>query len=174
MKIVLVGYMGSGKTSIGTQLAKDLKMSFLDLDQYIESALDMDISSIFKNKGEIFFRKQEYIYVKEIVEQSTNFVLATGGGTPCYGNNMDTITKETPYVFYLKLSIGALAERLYAERTTRPLINTVSKEGLPEFIGKHIFERNAYYAQAAHTITCDGKDIQTIITEIKTILGQGN
>ena len=97
-------------------------------------------------------------------------MLATGGGTPCYGNNMQFILEATPNVFYLKLSIATLVERLFREKEGRPLIKHHSEEALPEFIGKHLFERNQFYTMANHTINGDGKGVEAIVDEMLTLL----
>ena len=170
MKIFLVGYMGSGKTTIGKLIAKDLKLNFVDLDKYIETSEKMTISELFQSKGEIYFRKKEYLYLKEILSSQNNFILSTGGGTPCYGDNMNTIVTATDNNFYLKVSLPNLVERLSKEKSKRPLIKNTSDDDLQEFIGKHLFERSFYYNQSKNVITCDGKSPQIIVDEIKAKL----
>ncbi len=170
MKIVLIGYMGSGKTTIGKHLAQDLGYSFLDLDTYIEQQLNTTISKLFENKGEIYFRKKEHDYLKEVLAREGNLVIATGGGAPCYSGNVDVMLSQTKNVFYLKVSISELLNRLHKEKATRPLIKDLEDKDLPEFIGKHLFERNSYYTLANHTIVCDSKDIATIAAEIRAFL----
>ncbi len=171
MKIVLVGYMGSGKTTVGKILSKELGINFLDLDDYIESSLGMTIPDVFKQKGELFFRKKEYEYLKEVLTKKNNFILSTGGGTPCYGDNMNTIIENTADVFYLKVSIPGLIERLSKEKEHRPLIKDLSNEAFPEFIGKHLFERSPFYSQAKHIVVGDNKTPDQITKEIKELLG---
>lgn len=166
MKIVLVGYMGSGKTTVGQLLAEKLKLDFLDLDDYIETQLDAKIPEIFKEKGEIFFRKAEHQYLKEVLEKKQAIVLATGGGTPCYSGNMDLINSKTENVFYLKVSIPGLIQRLYKEKDHRPLIKHLADEDLPEFIGKHLFERSPFYSLSKHTVVSDSKTADEIAAEI--------
>ncbi|MDX1768746.1 MAG: shikimate kinase [Arenibacter troitsensis] len=170
MKIVLVGYMGSGKTTIGKLLAKKLKISFLDLDEVIEERLEDSISDIFNGKGEIFFRKKEHEYLNDVLTQKNNFILSTGGGTPCYSGNMDTMLELADYVFYLKISIPGLVKRLILEKEQRPLIKNIDDGDLPEFIGKHLFERNNFYLKANHIIECDNKDPEALVDEIKGLL----
>ena len=170
MKIVLVGYMGSGKTTIGKLLAKKLKISFLDLDEVIEERLEDSISNIFNGKGEIFFRKKEHEYLNDVLSQKNNFILSTGGGTPCYSGNMDTMLELADYVFYLKISIPGLVKRLILEKEHRPLIKNIDDGDLPEFIGKHLFERNNFYLKANHIIECDNKDPEALVSEIQGVL----
>lgn len=170
MKIVLVGYMGSGKSAIGMELAHRLHVQFIDLDNYIESELNTTIAEIFKKKGELYFRKKEHELLKKVLEQNDMLVLATGGGTPVYSGNMKLVQEKTPYVFYLKMSIDGLVARLSKEKEHRPLISHIPDEELPEFIGKHLFERNPFYTLANHIIDCDNKTVESIVGEIQDLL----
>ncbi len=170
MKIVLVGYMGSGKSTIGKILANKLGLDFWDLDEYIETSEGSAISKLFKEKGEIYFRKKENEYLERLLKDEHNFVLSTGGGAPCYGNNMEVIQKGTKNVFYLKVSIGELVKRLSTQKSERPLIKNIPDSDLPEFIGKHLFERGFFYEKAWHSILCDGKEAEEIAKEIRSFL----
>ncbi|HCO84989.1 MAG TPA: shikimate kinase [Arenibacter sp.] len=170
MKIVLVGYMGSGKTTIGKLLANKLKISFLDLDEVIEQGLEDSISNIFNGKGEIFFRKKEHEYLTDVLSKKEKLILSTGGGTPCYSGNMETMLNLADHVFYLKVSIPGLVKRLLLEKEHRPLIKNIDNGELPEFIGKHLFERNNFYLKANHIIDCDDKDPETLVAEIQELL----
>jgi len=170
VKIVLVGYMGSGKTTIGKLLANKLKISFLDLDEVIEQGLEDSISNIFNGKGEIFFRKKEHEYLTDVLSKKEKLILSTGGGTPCYSGNMETMLNLADHVFYLKVSIPGLVKRLLLEKEHRPLIKNIDNGDLPEFIGKHLFERNNFYLKANHIIECDDKDPETLVAEIQELL----
>ena len=170
MKIVLVGYMGSGKTTIGKLLSNKLKISFLDLDEVIEQGLEDSISNIFNGKGEIFFRKKEHEYLIDVLSKKEKLILSTGGGTPCYSGNMETMLTLADHVFYLKVSIPGLVKRLLLEKEHRPLIKNIDNGELPEFIGKHLFERNNFYLKANHIIECDDKDPETLVAEIQELL----
>lgn len=162
--------MGSGKTTVGKEVAKRMRLTFLDLDDYIESSEKMSIPEIFHQKGELYFRKKEHFYVKEVLEKDDNIILSTGGGTPCYGNNLDTIYEYTDNVVYLKASIKELERRLSKEKEERPLIQNIADADLPEFIGKHLFERSFYYNQARHIVLCDSKSPQVLAEEIEKLL----
>lgn len=166
MIVVLMGYMGSGKSTIGQNLATTLNYNFLDLDSYISKRENATITSIFNTKGEIYFRKKEALYLREILNSETDLVLALGGGTPCYANNINVLLEnDNVRVFYLKLSIPLLAERLIKEKAHRPLISHLqTKDQFIEFIGKHLFERAPYYNQASFVINTDYKT-QKDITE---------
>ncbi|EAQ99608.1 putative shikimate kinase [Maribacter sp. HTCC2170] len=162
--------MGSGKSTIGRLLANELNYDFIDLDDFIESNEQMKIPMIFESKGEIYFRKKEFEYLKQILANKDNFILATGGGTPCYGENMSAMLEATSNVFYLKVSISRLIDRLVLEKEHRPLITNIPDEELPEFIGKHLFERSYFYSKANNSIFCDEKKADEIRSEIEGLL----
>ncbi len=172
MNIVLLGYMGCGKSSIGIDLAAKMNMEYIDLDNYIEKKENKKIPQIFKDKGEIYFRKKETEYLKEIIDSRTNTILSLGGGTPCFSGNMEYI-KETELVksIYLKTSLDELVKRLIVEKEKRPLIAHISSDTeLKDFIRKHVFERSFYYNQAAYHISTDKKSIEEIVEEIDKTL----
>jgi shikimate kinase len=171
MKIILLGYMGSGKSTIGKVLANELNLSFVDLDHAIEKQMGMTISDFFAASGELKFRRLEHEVLNSVLAENDQLILSTGGGTPCYGNNLQLI-KSAPNakVFYLKASIKTLTERLLSEKDTRPLIQSIGDDNLPEFIGKHLFERSSFYLQAHHVIDIDQKAIERISKEIVELL----
>ncbi len=170
MKIVLVGYMGSGKSTVGRALAKRLGVAFVDLDDVIVAGEGKTIAALFETEGQIAFRKKENRYLVSVLASDQQLVLATGGGTPCYGDNMQRILAATPNVFYLKMSINALISRLVHEKAARPLIAHLSDGDMAEFLGKHLFERNPFYLQATHNIDCDGKGVGEVVSEIESRL----
>lgn len=170
MKVILVGYMGSGKTTVGQALAEKLGIRFLDLDTAIEEGERNTITELFETVGQIRFRKKEHHYLNELLGENTPMVLATGGGAPCYSGNMKTILEASPNVFYLRLSIPELVKRLVPEKAERPLISHLSEAEMPEFLGKHLFERNNFYQEAHHTINCDGKTQEEVTSEIQRLL----
>lgn len=170
MKVVLLGYMASGKSTVGRSLAHKLGYNFVDLDEEISNRVGMDIPMIFSDKGEIFFRRKETEVLRDLLEQQDNMVLSLGGGTPCYGQNMQIINESTPYSFYLNLSIGNLVKRIAKEKALRPLVASIPDTELPEFVGKHLFERSPFYAMAGHTIFTENKTVQQIIMELEKSL----
>lgn len=167
MTLILVGYMGSGKSSVGRKLSKILNYDFIDFDTYIEEQVGMNVIDIFKSRGEVFFRKKENVYLKDVVDKS-NTVVALGGGTPCYGNNLDIIKNGTrSKLIYLKTSLPNLSERLFAEKSKRPLISHLqTKDDLLEFVGKHLFERAPIYEQADITIKTDSLSVDQVVESI--------
>jgi len=172
MKIFLVGYMASGKTTCGKQLATKIDFKFIDLDDYIESREGMEVTRIFETKGEIYFRKIETYYLKELKRFDERIVVSVGGGTPCYGNNLQLLLNGTDdVVIYLKASVNELVQRLTIAKNDRPLVSHLkSSESLSEFVGKHLFERNNYYLQADTTIFVDNKTPQIVVREIIDVL----
>ncbi|MBV7441788.1 shikimate kinase [Weeksellaceae bacterium TAE3-ERU29] len=169
MVITLIGYMGSGKSSIGKILSEKLNYTFLDLDEVIEKQEKLKISEIFKKKGEVYFRKLESQTLKNILESQDNIILSTGGGTPVFYDNMDSILKKS-VSFYLQATPITLAERLDPEKQSRPLIAHLPKTDLPEFIAKHLFERNPFYQKSKFTIKTDGLTPQEIADEIISLV----
>lgn len=166
-KIILLGYMGSGKTTIGKELAQKLKLQFIDLDNYIEEKEQKTISEIFKIHREVYFRKIEHKYLSELLQQKTSVVLALGGGTPCFGTNMELIKKATNNSFYLHLPASVLIERLKNEAEKRPVISHLqTQEQWEEFINKHLFDRNPFYTQAQYIISVKNKSISEIVENI--------
>ncbi|VAV84271.1 Shikimate kinase I [hydrothermal vent metagenome] len=168
MIVVLIGYMASGKSTIGRVLAKKLDYNFIDLDDYIEATEKESISDIFETSGEIYFRKRETQYLNEIIANKNNIVLALGGGTPCYGNNMETVlNSEHVTSIYLKTTIASIVERLETEKDKRPLVSHLNTTNeLSEFVGKHLFERVQFYSKAKYIVDTNNKNIEEIIEEI--------
>ncbi|MCL9771137.1 shikimate kinase [Flavobacterium sp. HXWNR69] len=170
MKIVLVGYMGCGKSIIGAFLAEKLQLSFYDLDREIEKETQNSISELFQSKGEIYFRKKENEILKALLEKEEDFVLSLGGGTPCYYNNHELLLKEGVFSIYLKASVETLLTRLKQERTQRPLLHNQDEVSLKDFINKHLFDRNFYYHQVSKIVTVDDKSVVQIVDEIIDLL----
>ncbi|SNR15730.1 shikimate kinase [Tenacibaculum jejuense] len=170
MKIILLGYMGSGKSTIGKSISEHENLPFIDLDHYIESKLNKSISEIFDLEGEIFFRLKEHEYLKELLNREDDFILSLGGGTPCYAGNMDVINSMGVNSIYLRTSIQTIVGRLKDEKESRPLVAKLNDEELHEFIAKHLFERSFFYEQALHKVNTSDKNVDEIISDIKAIL----
>ena len=144
-----------------------MNFKIFDLDTEISKQNNRSITEIFKEKGEIFFRKTEKEVLEKILSTEKNIILSLGGGTPCYYNNIDSINEKTISVF-LKTNVKTLAQRLSSEKDKRPLIQNISNEDLPEFIAKHLFERNPFYNQAKITMNTDNLSAREIAEEILT------
>jgi len=151
MRIFLIGFMGSGKSTLGKKLSELVKAPFIDLDSAIESAEGKSISEIFKDRGEEYFRKTETETLHETA-RSRNVVIATGGGTPCFHNNMEWMNEKGVTV-YLKAEPGELYHRLLKERQTRPLLAHLGDVALFDFIVSSLAHREPYYVQAAIKIS---------------------
>jgi shikimate kinase len=147
-KIILLGYMGCGKSTVAKIISKKLQFIHMDLDEMIEKATGLSITELFDKKGEIYFRKLEHQLLTETVVQHQNFVLSLGGGTPCYYNNHEVLEHQDVTSFYLKASIDTLFSRLYDQKNQRPLIAALNEVSLKEFIAKHLFDRSFYYYKA--------------------------
>ena len=169
-KVILVGYMGSGKSIIGQLLSEKTGVLFLDLDQIIEAREKSSIKKIFETKGEIYFRKLEHLIFEELVQSSQNFILSTGGGTPCYANNHKMLSGAGIFSIYLAASVDTLCNRLYSQQEKRPLLLNKSENELKDFIAKHVFERNYYYNQTNYIIDTNNKTPDAIVNEINVLL----
>ncbi len=170
--LVLMGYMGSGKSVIGKRLAELKSVKYIDLDHYIESNEKISISMMFKQRGELHFRKKERFYLKNLLSKNFPCVISLGGGTPCYFDNVDyIIQKKTLQSLYLKTSPSALASRLFEQREHRPMIAHLnSTMELEEFIAKHLFERIPFYLKAKHHISTDDQPIKDLVIQISKLL----
>lgn len=166
-KIILVGYMGSGKTEIGKLVSKKAHIPFQDLDHLIENRLSKSINQIFSELGEVFFRKKEHEVFAERINAEESFVLSLGGGTPCYANNHLLLQSEGVVSIYLKASVATLVQRLKENRSERPLLKDLSEEELTEYVAKHLFDRSFYYNQCRYVVVVDGKTPSEIVEEIE-------
>ena len=168
MNIVLLGYMGCGKSTIGRRLAERLKLRFFDLDELIEEQEGQQISELFASKGELYFRKTEAEVLRSFVAEKDNFVLALGGGTPCYANNMDFLLEQDQIkTVYFKAQLKTLVERLRDQKEQRPLISSLNESELTEFIAKHLFERRFYYEKAALHYPVDPHGIEQSVIALE-------
>ena len=169
-KIILLGYMGCGKSTIAKLLANLTSISYLDLDEIIEKNENASVKNIFSEKGEIYFRKLEHQILEKLINNQESFILSLGGGTPCYSNNHEFLKSSNVISIYLKASVETLYDRLLYSNSERPLIANKNPEEMKEFIAKSLFDRSYYYNQAQFKISVDGKSSEEIISEIETIL----
>jgi shikimate kinase len=168
-RIFLVGYMCAGKTTIGMALALKLGYRFIDLDQYIEQQQGKSVSAIFAQNGEAYFRKLESQALTDMFLLD-NVVVATGGGTPCQGNNMALMNQNGITVF-LNPSIDQLVERLEIGKSTRPLLKDKTPTQMRHFVTQMLEQRIPYYTQAQYT--CSGH-LVTGALEILALLTKNN
>jgi shikimate kinase len=165
MRIFLIGFMGSGKTHWGQQLAARLQLSFFDLDEVIVQSMGKSISQVFAEEGEEFFRRTETRFLEELIEQHEAMVLSCGGGTPCYFNNID-LMKKAGTVVWLNTSIDTLSTRLIREKAKRPLLKDIDDEELKAYILKKMNDRRLYYEQATIHTEEDNISIDSLIQQI--------
>lgn len=150
-KIFLIGIMGSGKTHWAQRLADQLNMDWIDLDQQIEKVTDMPVRDIFATEGEEYFRLKERDTLRQFAGIE-NLIISTGGGTPCFHNNMEWMN-ENGITIWLNVDSATLAERLKRKKYKRPLISQLEDDEIQAFIQTKIREREPFYAQAKYQIT---------------------
>jgi shikimate kinase len=169
-KIILLGYMGCGKSTIANKLSGMINIPYVDLDVYIENKAKMSIKEIFESKGEIHFRKLEHTYFLELLNSPDEIIIGLGGGTPCYANNHELLVGDGIASIYLKASIDTLFNRLATNKSKRPLIADKNDEEMKEFIAKHLFDRSFYYNHAQHKVNVDGRTIEETVNDILNLL----
>ncbi|MBR3480286.1 MAG: shikimate kinase [Prevotella sp.] len=171
-RIILIGYMGAGKTTIGRALAKELDVPFYDLDWYIESRRHKTVAQIFAEEGEEAFRRIEHNMLHEVAEFE-DVVISCGGGTPCFFDNMEYMNAQGQVV-YLKAEPQVLIDHLRMGRTERPLLKGKNPEELEEFIKEQVRARESYYNQARYIFDVSLMDnyekIQATITKLRQTL----
>ena len=167
MKIYLIGYMGSGKSRLGRQLSARLGYNFIDLDDLFEERFKISILDFFKKYREEDFRKVE----QELLLETLNYneiVISTGGGTPCFFDNMKLI-KKNGISIYLKMDTGMLISRLKTVKKQRPLLKGKTNEELERFIRDQVAEREFYYNQADLIVQTAHLNVASVIS---LLLGQ--
>ena len=172
-RIILIGYMGAGKTTIGKALSKELGIIFYDLDWYIESRMRKTVSEIFAERGEEGFRQIEYNMLHEVAEFE-DVIISCGGGTPCFFDNMDYLNQQGQVV-YLKAEPEVLYKHLLMAKVERPLLKDKSKEELLTFIKEQLEKREPFYTKARYTLDVSLMDnydkIKFSVEKIKELLG---
>ena len=150
IRIIIIGYMGAGKTTVGKALGKELVIPFYDLDWYIENRMRKTVSQIFAERGEEGFRKIEYNMLHEVAEFE-DVIISCGGGTPCFFDNMDYLNQQGQVV-YLKAEPEVLYKHLLMAKVERPLIKGKSQEELLTFISEQLERREPFYSKARYTL----------------------
>lgn len=171
-RILIIGYMGVGKTTLGKVLAKDLGLPFYDLDWYIESRMMKTVPQLFAERGEEGFRKVEHNMLHEVAEFE-DVVISCGGGTPCFYDNMEYMNAQGDTV-YLKASPEVLYAHLQMGKVERPLLKNKTREEMQAFIQEQLAEREKYYTKARHIFNVDLLDnyekIQTSVNNLRKLL----
>ncbi|EFI71795.1 MULTISPECIES: shikimate kinase [Segatella] len=149
-RIIIIGYMGAGKTTVGKALAEDLGLTFYDLDWYIENRMRKTIKQIFDESGEEGFRKIEHNMLHEVAEFE-NVIISCGGGTPCFFDNMDYMNEQGE-TLYLKASPEVLYGHLRMGKSVRPLLLNKTPEEVKVFIQEQLQKREPFYNKAKHIL----------------------
>jgi len=156
--IVIVGFSGAGKSTVGKRLAERLGMDFVDLDLYIEEKYHTAVPLLFQRYGEAAFRTLEYAALREVISND-NIVLATGGGTPCHNDAMDIINAHAKSI-YIKLTEEQIVGRLMHSKKKRPLTNRLNEDELRKYVHERLREREPYYCKA-HVI-CPAEKVNAL------------
>ncbi len=167
MRIFLIGFMGSGKTHWGKQLATQMKIPFYDLDEEITKKENLSVAEIFSQSGEEAFRNKEREVLETLIDDNASMVLSCGGGTPCFFNNIERM-KKYGVVVWLNTHIEILLQRLIKEKEKRPLIREIGDDDLRSYIIRKLNERRMYYEQA--DVIVDNENSIAMSELIQTIL----
>ena len=159
-RVILVGFMGCGKTTLGKKLAKHIDVPFIDSDAEIEAHYQKTIGELFTEKGELNFRAIENEFIHTLNDRD-DFVLATGGGMPCFGSNMN-ILNSAGITFYMERSAKELTHRLMRAKNKRPLIDGMSEVELLRFIQDRLILREDYYKKALVTLNREEQTTESI------------
>ena len=162
-RIFLIGYMGAGKTTLGKALAREMNLSFIDLDWHIEGRFHKTVSEVFAERGEDGFRELERQMLHEVAEFE-DVIISTGGGTPCFFDTMDFMCEHGSTVF-LNASQDTLLRRLKAAKQSRPLLRNKSDEELMDFIRNALEVRLPYYIRAEYVVPADELETREQIAE---------
>jgi shikimate kinase len=172
VRIILIGYMGAGKTTVGKALAKELGIPFYDLDWYIQTRRRKTVKEIFDEQGEEGFRRIEHNMLHEVAEFE-NVVISCGGGTPCFFDNMDYMNRQAETV-YLKADPDVLFMHLQMGKGVRPLLLNKTPEEVKTFIREQLQQREAYYSKAKHILDVSVMDnfdkIATSVADVRKML----
>lgn len=175
-RIILIGYMGAGKTTLGKALSRRLGLSFFDLDWFIENRFCQTVSKLFAERGEEGFRKIEKEMLHEVAEFE-NVVISAGGGTPCFFDNIHYMNQQAQTV-YLKATPEVLFRHLQAGRHKRPLLADKSDEEMMDFITSSLQKREPFYSQARYTFDVslleNHQQIEESINQLLILLNQKN
>ena len=171
-RIILIGYMGAGKTTVGKALAKELRMPFYDLDWYIESRMHKTVKEIFDERGEAGFRKIEHNMLHEVAEFE-DVIISCGGGTPCFFDNIDYMNRQGETV-YLKATPEVLYGHLKMGKTIRPLLLNKTADEVQVFIREQLTQREPYYSKAKHVLDVnlldDYEKIKISVEQLRNML----
>ena len=171
-RIIIIGYMGAGKTTVGKALSKELGIPFYDLDWYIESRMRKTVALLFAERGEENFRQIEYNMLHEVAEFE-DVIISCGGGTPCFFDNIDYMNEQGETI-YLKATPEVLYGHLKMGKTVRPLLLGKTEDELLSYIGQQLSVRENYYNKAKHVLDVSLLDnyekIKITVKELRKLL----
>lgn len=170
MLVFLIGYMGSGKTSIGKKLAARLNYGFIDTDREIEQSYGGTVRELFEKEGEAFFRRRERELLEKLGEREGDFIVSTGGGMPCAPGNIE-LMNGAGLTIYLKMGPEKLASRLKGGRDKRPMLRGLADEELVSFIARNLELRGPFYGRAAMVLECDDASDEYICAQAEQCIG---
>ncbi|MBQ1973020.1 MAG: shikimate kinase [Paraprevotella sp.] len=168
IRVILIGYMGAGKTTVGKALANELGLTFYDLDWYIEDRYHRTVAQLFAERGEEGFRKVEQQMLHEVAEFE-NVIISCGGGTPCFFNNMEYMNEQAQTV-YLKATPDVLYRHLKMSKAERPLLKYKTEEELKEYIKESLAQRQNFYEKAKYIFDVELLENQTKIKDSVRLL----
>lgn len=172
VRVILIGYMGAGKTTIGKALAQDLGVTFYDLDWYISNRMRKTIAQIFEERGEDGFRQIERNMLHEVAEFE-DVIISCGGGTPCFFDNIDYMNQQAPVV-YLKAEPDVLFKHLAMSKNDRPLLRGKSQDELIAFIKDQLEKREPFYTKASYSLDVslmdDYSKIKDSVAQVRKLL----
>jgi shikimate kinase len=171
MNIYLIGFMGCGKSYWAKVLSREMNIPSFDMDDIIEDNACESIYDIFYGKGEAYFRQEEQKVVHDLVKLNKGYIIACGGGTPCYQNNIDVLNSNGVTI-YLKASEQFLYQRLLNGRFNRPLISMYNNAELKSFIQQTLAEREQYYMQATDIVDAEQVTIPQFIQQVFACINQ--
>ncbi|MFO8129859.1 MAG: shikimate kinase [Bacteroidales bacterium] len=172
MRIFLVGFMGAGKTTVGRKLARKLDHDFYDTDHVFEEKFRYTIYNFFEHFGEDMFRKLEYGVLQDLIRNTSDVVISTGGGTPCFYDNMD-IMNRSGITVYLTMHKSSLKQRLIRSKRPRPALKGMSEEHMEKYIDELLDRRESYYSLARITVKGENCNVDDLCREIVD-LGNAN
>lgn len=172
MNIFLVGYMASGKSRLGKELANRMGYDHIDLDDLFEERYRLTIVDFFEKYGESNFRKMEHELLQEVVNRD-HTIISTGGGTPCFYDNMSCI-KSNGISIYLSMETPALVKRLCSVRKKRPLVNRISREALLNHVEKQMEQRAFFYNQADYIVNVTHQETDDLVQQIISLFKKEN
>jgi shikimate kinase len=165
MRIFLTGFMGSGKTTVGRRMAEVIGFDFVDTDLLIEQEQGMSVSAIFATFGEDAFRQMEHDTLQSLLQRDF-LIVSTGGGMPCFHNNMDLMLANGKVV-YLQATAAELTRRLFHSHTERPLVKGKSQKELQEYVAAKLAEREPVYQQAEITVSTEHFSLGQLLQSLK-------